>query len=283
MLLGKEQSSLEDLLVLLIARHPDLTVEEIRSRMGREILNEKEYSRAAVYKEVKKLTDAAVLFRHEGKYRLHLSWAIDLIMMADTISGNYLQTSPPIECMPEEGTKRRWKLQGFQRLMAFYDNITIYLMRHASLRHCLCWYPRSWFWMVQVPDSKTFFRAVRACRVHSWRILGGTSYIDRAGPEIWDRKLVTWSSAPGPFSDERSRYFHLIDDFLMEFTFDRTSTAHIESFAAKIRSKRDLTPEAVGSFFEFPVRTDFVLEKNAKKAGIIRRKFEDYFGKRLRP
>ena len=280
MLLGNKEA-LEDYIIRLLSRRPNLDAEKIRLLINKNQSENHAYSRAAVYKELKKLTESSVLFKYGKLYCLHLNWAIDFLLMGEAIASNYLQLSPSIEFMPEEGKKRRWKLDGFLRLMAFLDNITIYLMRNAKSRHCLVWYPRSWFWLVRFPDSKTFFRAVRACRVHSWRILGSSAFIDRAGTELWDPQLVTWSFAESPFSRKSAQYFHVIDDVIIEFSFDKAGTAHVEKFMETIKTRKDLSPEAVSSFFEARVRATLSVERNAKRASLIRREFEDYFGEKI--
>jgi len=76
----------------------------------------------------------------------------------------------------------------------------------------------------------------------------------------------------------RSKYFDVIDDFILTVTLDSVTTIRIGEIFAKVKGPKDFHLLREFDDIRVKARINLTLERNQKKASRLRRQCADFFG-----
>ncbi len=140
------------------------------------------------------------------------------------------------------------------------------------------WVPHFWFDLVHYHKDLEAQEAMKIAGNRMYMILGGRSFLDRLPTRYWNKQVYEWSYAPGPFEAQRSWYFDVIDDFILNIHLDAVTTARIGELFSKVKSKADLGLIREFEDIKSKARVRMQLEHSVVKARRLRRRCCEYFG-----
>jgi len=271
----------------ILAERPGLTVLELLTACRKRGITS---SQSGLYKELKKLIDAGIVFKVGTSFRLHMNWVLELLNLSQTVKTHYLEGSPFIPELPHEGAKVKWKLTNLYRLNDLFTNVVLTLVRQSSSKLHLSWNPHPWFHLLQSQQEVLFFRALRSFSVRMYKIVGSATPLDRWSEQFWDPEMVVWSYAPSPFHSQRGSYFSVVDDFIVTVELNARTVRRLDTLyggASDPAPKRGgdtsvaqlLDPRVITLLFDERAPATLTLSRQAKKAQQIRRQYADYFGR----
>ena len=236
------------------------------------------YSQPAVYKELRKLVSQGVLLKTSRRFYIHFNWAVQLLSLSRTIARRYLDT-PGIYPSLLPGQKRvRWQFNDLLRLNDLWSCVVLNLLKGSKRRVHLSWNPHTWFHFVQTTQEAQFFESLRFYGVRMYKMVGGRSFLDRMTLRYWDPNIVTHSFAPGPYEQDRTTYFSVIDEHITTVKLNASMAREIDALYERTTSSKTLDIQAIFSLFQGKVDATLTLEHNPTKARRIERAFSEFFG-----
>jgi hypothetical protein len=163
-MLLQHDPKLEDLIVIMLAKKPGLSAEQIRANLTGQNVN---YTLQAVYKELSRLIRADVVTKIKSKYLLRLSWVINLASVAqDTIdrystepNGEFLPPMPPVK-----PNKFVWEFKDLYSLDNLCGHIILLLAKNSRKKEVYLWSKYPWHPLMNKHNRPFFLKA--------WKSLG---------------------------------------------------------------------------------------------------------------
>jgi len=274
MLLGSSPH-LSEILIELFEDHPQQSVKTIAAELLRRGYR---YTSRAVYKELNKLQEQGIVVKARDQFSLCLPWVIELMRFADVLYQSYLTSSAMTNLLPADGRKFIWRFRDLRRMDDFWLHLMFVLFQHSRSKRMFEWIPHYWFHLLHYEKELQAQRAMKVAQNKLYMVLGADTYLDRSPVKYWDKGVYEWSFARSPFHSDRSRYFCVIDDFILVVRLDRRTNARIDQLFSKVKSKADIEAAEVYEVFQAPARIKVSLEQNQRKAHSLKRKFSIYFG-----
>jgi len=155
---GKKGFS-KDIVVGILSHEWPLSTKQLYSMIRREANFDVTYQ--AVHKILKDLVDACVIYKVEGKYRLHLSWIKEIKNFANVVENNYIKgnKSPLIKNVTGKNASENVIVLDFNSLIemdkCWMDIETSYVL-NLTKDDCsyLCWMGRHTWWVFAYPDEE---------------------------------------------------------------------------------------------------------------------------------
>lgn len=272
MILVKRQS-LRDSIVQLLCYSPNMSAQDIH----REANRARPYTPQAVFKELRKLQEESAVVRIRKRYSLNITWAFELMRLSDVVEKNYVSQDALRQLLPAQRRKASWAFHDLLRMKNFWGELVILLVKHSNSHCVLSWNPHPWAYLLRTSSESQFLRALDAMGGKMYKIIGGTTYLDRWSKKLWERANVEYSFAPSPFEDEHL-YFNVVDDYVISIELDALTSAAIDDLYRSIHSDQEVSIPELISFFRRKVNGTVTLEHNPRKAQSYRRKFQQFFG-----
>lgn len=266
------KGSLEDELVVQLAREPGLTVRELHRRVQRGGRSAR-YSLKAVYKELKKLCDLEVLIRYRGELRIHQKWLEEvrsLSAMADAAHMVLPQTS-------RELILGRWSFRDLGALNSFWDDLLLQLIRTSEVRHICSFNPHPWWMLIQEGESRHFYRILKRKGICMYKICSSDTYLDRWAGEEYRKQGVHVGFAKSPLQGER-KYLNVLGDYLVEIRLGVRAERKLHELSENVQRWSDLTHRQLFGALRESVASTITLRSHPRQAQKLRRMFGRYFG-----
>ena len=230
------------------------------------------------YKELRKLQSSGVVFKLKQSYGLRLPWAIDFMSLADTISNTYV--NPPLlsSILPDKNKKKIWHFDNLLKLNDFWSHILLILIQHSKKKILLGWNPHPWFHLVQAKQEEQYLKSLGLAKSKLYLIIGGNTYLDRWTEKFLNKKVVEYSFGKSVFEKNRSIYLNVIDDYVVTVKMDTKTNQEIENLYKNIISVENMNIATMLRIFHSKVKASVWLEKNLRKADILRGRFTKFFG-----
>lgn len=276
MLLGREER-LADLILRLFGTEPSCTAKALHQEINK---RHRSCSLVAIYKELNKLVRLGILIKVKDRYTVSLSWTLDLLRYTDSLFQNSLRPTAVSALIPLKGEKRSWTFSHLIRMDEFWVQLLFALFEISETRTMYEWVPRLWFPLVDMTRDLQHLRAMQTAQNKFYLVVGGDSYLDKRPLQYWDSEVYIVSHAESSFQHERSRYYCLIDDYILTVAVSKKVAEGIDEIFERVKSEDDLHLQEIYRFFNQPTKTTITLEQNAAKAKSLTRKFKDFWGHR---
>jgi hypothetical protein len=182
--------------------------------------------------------------------------------------------------LPGEGQKIRLRFNDLQHLDRFWIQIIFLLFEVSKSRQMYVWVPHFWFDLIHYEKDLEAQRAMKIAGNRMHMIIGADTYLDRLPMRYWARDVYSWSYARSPFHLQRNRYYDLIDDYIVTVVLDPVTTLRIGELFTKIKCAADMRNAREFEVICRKARAQMIIERSARKAAQLRRKFEQFFGRR---
>ncbi len=274
----QSKESLENTIVLYLTDHPSKSAHEIYEYINSK---EKKYSLQGVYKELKKLDTLGVIIKIEKRFSLRLPWVLELTSLADKVSEKYL--NPKFSSLlPDENQKEIWHFDNLFKLNHLWTQILLTLVEQSKEKVILGWNPHTWFHLAETKEEERYIKALELSESKLYLLIGGDHYLDKWAEKYLEKSYIKYSYAKTAFQEERSRYYNVVDDYVITVKLDEGTTYAIEALYEKTLSEKDLNISEIMDIFNKKVKASIWLEKNKAKADEIKGRFEKEFVLRLR-
>jgi len=274
-MLQSNSTSLRELIIMELAKCSSIEVSVFQKMLERRNLK---FTRQAIYKELRNLEKSGVVFRHEGKYGLLLTWILSLVTLADDMYDTHIDGLSIDSLFGEGRRKETWSFRDTLKLQYFWTQVIFLLYKDSSSKLMRQWIPHPWFSLAQREKSLQFFDAIRIGGYRMKSIIGGTTYLDyeySRSVNLGDAYQCFFGESP--LHEERSRYYGVIDDFLITVEFDAGMTTRIEQLFGNVKGANEVSPSSIVSLFASPGSHKLSLEHGTRNAARIRRIFDEYF------
>jgi hypothetical protein len=270
-----DTSRLDEHLILLLASRSAATSQALKDELARRGLT---YSVQGIYKELRKLRAQGVVLKHQQRYSLSLPWILNLMALADNMFEAHLREASLHTLLPDSGGKYVWTFSNLLKLDDFWMHIILLLFSQSNARVMYQWLPHPWFHLAQKEKSPSFQKAIELGGFRVFSIIGGDTYLD-----LWSKQITTpgayeFSYARGPFHEQRTHAYSLIDPYLLTVTLDQGTTRKIDELYQKVTSIESLPVGEVVRLMQSTVHASMRIENSPAKARRMLRKMQDYFG-----
>jgi len=262
-------------ILAVFATTPTVRIERLHRAINAQFMG---CSQRAVYKEVAKLVEQGIVIGVGGNYSLSLTWILSLNQLSERFYSQAVEPAALSHCLPLTGKRVSWKFRDLQHLDRLWLQLMFLLFELSESRRMFVWVPYFWFDLVHFQKDLEAQEAMKVAGNKMYMILGNDSFIDRLPTKYWSRQVYEWSYAKGPFENERSTNYDLIDDYILTVKLDQRTTNAIDTFFRSVRSKSDLGRIREFETIKTSAQATLTLEHSPRKAKVLRRKFLDYFG-----
>ena len=267
-------NSLEEIIVKELAAKPWVSAAKLHGEIS---AKHGAYTLRGIYKELAKLEREGIVVKVREDYSLRLAWVIHLLSFVDLLYDVYLDPKLVASLLHQGQDKVTWHFNNLTKMDMVWTQLMLGM-------HCACpgkvmciWCPHQWFDLAHGEKQRQFMRANELAENKRLHIIGGRTYLDEVCiPHL--PKSSRYSFAKSPFEELRSVYYTLIGEYLITVKLDRRTTERIEQLFDSVGSERDKNAANLVNFFSEPVKASLTLEKNAKKAQQIKKKFALFFG-----
>lgn len=274
-MLLQAKENLEELIVKLLAERPGLLALDIHKEV---VKSSRKYTLQAIYKELRKLQAGGVVVKSGQKFSLRLPWAMEFTSMAETIVRSYLDNPSLMSILPDINKKEIWHFNNLLKMNDFWGHLLLILIQQSKKKILLGWNPHLWFHLVQTKQEEQYIKSLGLAKGKLYLIVGGNSYLDKWAEKFLNKKLVQYFFGKSDFEKDYSKYFNVIDDYLLTIKLDEKMARMIERLYQRTKSAEDIDFPTVFNIFNRKTNASIWLEKNPKKAGVIRGRFKRFFG-----
>ncbi len=273
-MLLQKKASLEEIIVKLLALNPKLSAKEIYEKLKRQGLS---YSLRGIYKELTKLEALEIVFKVKDKYRVRLTWIINLLAFADSAYDSYTEQNHLVDLLSSQKKKTKYKFNSLSKLDLYWMQLMMALHKLYPNEPMFLWCPYQWFHLVHDYTVRQFFTAVDISGAKRYHIIGSGTYLERLAIDSFPRNSE-YSFSESPFSDDMNTYFTFIGDHIISAVLPSSMTKKIDSLFNAITREKDNDKQVVSDLLNQDVKTSLIIEENPKKIKKLKKKFVEFFG-----
>ena len=273
MLLGVAEQ-IEEIIVRLLGQHPQSPAADLHR-----IINStfKRCTLKAVYKALGKLEAGGVVIKLRRNYSLSLSWVIEMLTMLQSGYEKSVTTSVLKEILKRPGGKKKWKFNTLAQLNPFWVHLILAFASISRTKIIFDWTWHPWFYLIQPQVEDHFNQALRAMDVRVYRIVGGSSYLDKLPLKIWKRIPGRTVFAKGPFLSEHKYDYSIIGNTTIRVTLPPELLEEVDRLYGSSRIPAEFDLAAINSILHR--RAPIILEaiSSRKHTGALANKFRKFF------
>lgn len=273
-MLFQKDERLEEKLIRQLAQSPNSTARSLLLALNDLGSN---YSEQAVYKELAKLQRNYIVVKSRSRYSINLAWATELQTLSEQVLRSHLQSKQSRQLFPDVGTHHTFKFNNLLQMKPFWSHTVLQLVARAQGSELLSWNPHPWFYLVQQEHQQQMLAALEKNNVHLFKIIGGNSYLDRQVVANWRSKNLHFSLSDSPFEKQRTQYFSVVDDFVLEVELSKKMANQIDELYCSINRASDLQVATCVDLFSQRSVVVLRLHNKAERARRIRNKFARVF------
>jgi hypothetical protein len=274
-MIAAEPSDVSEAILHIFSVNRELSVSQLHQKISSKYFS---CSERAVYKELSSLEAAGVIVKSGKYYSISLTWALKLIDFSEAIYRSSIDLPAKHFRLPEPAERISWKFSDLERMDRLWVQLLFLLFERSVTRIMYVWVPYFWFDLVHYEKDREAQNAMIASGNKMYMSLGDDSYLSRLPERYWSKSAYEWSYAEGPFHDERSKYYDVIDDFVLTVTIDQQTTAKLVQLFSAIKSEKDMGLSRCFFDFKSDASAQLYLENNPAKAKRLRNRFRSFFG-----
>jgi hypothetical protein len=232
----------------------------------------------AVYKELAKLQQGGAVIKVKDTFHLSLAWVLERMCAAEDLYRRCLDTAAREMLIPREDRHFIWHFRDLRRMDDFWIQLVFLLLQSSPSKLLFEWAPHFWFHLLHYQKELQVIRALEKARGKIYLSVGSDSYLDRLAAKYWNKQVYEWSFAEGLFPKPCADYIAVIDEYALTVKPGSRACREIEQLFSSVNSNAALSSAAVDRVFQQPARASVKIERRAKKAQALRRRFLDFFG-----
>lgn len=259
---------LEDLIVVILASHPPLTVQQIRAAL---VKRDRSYSLQAVYKQLTKLQDNQVITKLKTLYTLNMAWIVNVSHLAKQLEEKSRQGFFSETLLPPSGTKKSWTLPDVWIAHEFWMHLALTLMCYCPSSSFYTWYALPWFELAHRQKRPNLWAAIRATGKRFYSLVGVdcqlTQFLLRTRPQ----DFYYPSMAPQLLETLDTKIFTVFDDYILSVETSKKFFNHIKNYFLNFNTANGFDREEVANMFKMRTQVKITLEHNVMKSGKLRK------------
>ena len=273
-MLFQSKISLENLIIGYLAQYSNKSAHEIFEHLK---MAKHPYTLQGVYKELKKLDREGVILKVDKKHSLRLSWALEYTALARSIEESYL--SPQyVALLPKANKKEIWRFDNLFKLNDLWAQLLLVLAEQSKDKIICGWNPHTWFHLAEAKEEEKYIQSLERLGVKLYLFIGGNHYLDVWAEKYLKKEHINYSYAKTSFQEERSKYYNVVDDYILTVKLDQDTTDRIEALYEKTLSQEEMNIAEIMSIFNRKVKASLWLERDPSKAELYRKRFAREFG-----
>ncbi len=262
--------SLAEKIIFILGKHPGSSAGEIWKLAGQGI-----YSIQAVYKELRLMQRHGVVVKVGLVYSLRLSYLFALSENFESFQSIYLKHGLPEEVLfgPQ---KQTWQINSLIKLINFWDYVLVGLVNASRTKQLFGFTRHAWYHLAQPEAEDRYYKAVRKTGGRIYLVLGAKHALNVWSEQYWPRDIVEYGYSKSCLGFEPSLEIDVIDDYILTVKKDKHTTANIERLYASAEFPGQI--HNLPEIFLHPARIRIVLERNSRKAELLKKRFGRFFG-----
>ncbi len=270
-----DQEQLEQVIVRLLSDQPRLSAHRIKVLTAR---GGREFSQAAVYKELTQLQRRGVVVKDGIYFSLSLGWIFDVFTFSDQLSDTYFTESYLRTLLPDLGQRQRWRFNSLVRCNDFWNQLLLALLKHTRSSSVLSWVPHPWFLLLSSEQETRLQRAFTVSGRRFYTIFGGDPSRSELVKRFYTSKSQTYSFASSPMNEQEGTYLDVVGDYVLSVKMDTRTNRRIDNFF-ELTDDGSMS-KVVDNFRKLLSKCQVTirLEYNQKNAKRLRGIFAEYFG-----
>jgi hypothetical protein len=228
-------------------------------------LGGRKWSRAAVFKELKWLSQYGAIVRVQQRYLLR--WAF-----VEQLGSYYEQArqsifaAASISMIPAVGAKLTFHFSNLTLLDDFWTQAAMSLIRVARPQRVYEWVPIPWYELLHAAEEEKVRSALKQLQVPSKMIIGYDTPLSRSLTKRWEQAgnqlcFRAWNNAP---SDRECLV--IIGPYLLRITLDLRTTECIQNLCALKKHELQRGLSVLLPALRLPIRGKISIRHDAKKA-----------------
>ncbi len=278
MLAGYSQQ-LDEQLVLILAKNPNLTVTQIHHAL----LKKKEnFALSSVYQELRKLQSAGVVIRIKGLYALHMSWLIRLqSFLSESIDRN-MRGDSLAALIPQAGSSFKWNFPCLSNVLYFWTQILLYLLKQGQPQAFFENVDHVWFQFAEDTAEKNFLDSLRIMKIPYYLTVQSDTSLDRSYQSLLKGIKGEIIFGRSPFVNQsKFAYCSLIGDFIINVILDAKITRSLNDLYSNSKNTVNLLATQILEVMNQRGKISLTLRHHPEEAKKIRKKFVNFLGNPL--
>ena len=236
------------------------------------------YSRRAMYKELRRLQDQAVVIQSSARYSLRLGWLVELERLVETAHRRAIESVYTTLPLDAKDTRTVWRFPDLRHVDDYWIQVALALFDHTREPAMFYWIRHSWFSMAHPEKDDEFQRALRRRRRLLYLAIGGDTFLDRLPAPAWAPDVYRPSFKPSPFQGSRLGSITAIGEYVVTVRLDARLNEALDTLYSRVQAESDLTVEAHRTLFATKGSCTLILEHAPSKAASYLARFRRFFG-----
>lgn len=274
MIFGK-LTSLREAIVVLLATREQANAKWLHERLNKDL---KGCSQVAIYKELNRLQDEGVISKAGKDYRLKLTWVINAAGFFNEMFIYHCRQSTHPNLIPAEGESIAWYFYDLGKVDDLWEQLLFSLFLQSKEQILLSWMPHPWYHITDDDKQHLYENAMKLINVKIYRIIGGSTYLDRKSIEAWKEPVHAVSFAKSPFAGDNQNYIDVIGDYVITIKLDEKTTNLLEEYYDSISDEEVLSAADSDLLLSNKMRIKVKIQHNVRKARRLQKMFRDFWG-----
>ena len=265
---------LRTLIIEALLDRKALSVKALGNHIARK---HREYSQAALYKELNYLKDQGSILWLNKKVSLHLSWVIKQINRLEDLRSTLMSGEFTSGVLPAPACKQKWNLNNLLTLNDVWNQVILSLFEKIPLDHMYEWNPHPWYDFASTNKEKLLHDAIEYSNRKTYIILGGDSYLDRSAAKTYSKDVYEVSFAKSPFEGMSNRHIGVLGDYIITVEMSKSKAREINSFFCNTTSKNDFNIQDFLNILTGKTTCWLMVEHSSVKAKKLLGKFKRFW------
>ncbi len=278
MLLGNH-TLLENRIIAELAQKPSQTAKELTQNIT---AKGSAVSFQAVYLALSKLASEAVIVKNTLRYSVAIHWILAMSELSRSLLEQHLQPGHIRHLLPtRDKPKKVWVVTDLKQLNLFWSQLLLTITHTSKEKVMYDYNHHLWFQLLHKDWEATYWIAQLTQVYKAYILVTHDNYLNRnilendfkftnAHTHILGRYL------PGLTDD--ATYITVFDDLLLTVKLDQRMVENINALFSLEREGLGQTSGLVSKILFNKIIAKIILERNQKKANLLKKKFSKIFG-----
>lgn len=267
------KTTLSEKILFVLGKHPNSTAEFILKVVG-----PSNYSIQAVYKELRTMQKFGAVVKVGHSFSLRVSYVLALSEMFDAFQTISLSSGLSSDILSGP-SKQVWRLNSLIKVVNFWDYLLVGLVSVSKSKQLFGYTKHAWYHLAQPEAEDRYLQAIRRVGGKIFLTLGSKRPLDVWSEKFWPKDVVEFGYGKSFLESDEDLEFDVIDDYIVTVKKDKKVSQIVEGVYSSVAHPRDFS--GLAEIFLRPASVKVVLEKNPKKAMVLRKKFTRFFGLRV--
>ena len=264
---------LEDLLVSILARKPNLSVKQLSGEL---LASGKRFSERGIYKELSKLESREIVVKTKQTFSLQLPWIINVLAFADAAYEIYASPKYLAQLIQTSSGTLHHKFSSLRKLDLYWIQSMMALHKLYPGKSMCLWIPHQWFHLAHDAAIQQFYSALDITGEKRFHIIGVDCYLSRLAISHLP-KHGHYAFGVNPLESPLNIYYSFIGNHLITVTIDKNMERRIQDLFLRVRRAEEMDALEIASVLKSRVKATLSIEENEAKVRKLRRRFEDAF------